>query len=261
MTASQPLQTTKFSALTDASGLSSKRKLRRFGSFRPEWVGRQFGSLTVISPQIRRDKGYPCLMVRCALSGLEKWTSLYNLERGATTSLLPNGVRAFPHPALLKVCDAAQQRCTNPNNSHYSSYGGRGIEFRFTTALDAAQKIVDALGPPPKGMELDRQDNHGHYVIGNLRWATRLEQVQNRRNTQWVTYLGQQMLIQDFSSPYATVTAARYARQGMTGEQILEQAKLAIQQKRKGWQRMQGWFASMTSPTQALDSATPLATS
>jgi hypothetical protein len=261
MTASPLLLTTKSSALTDVSGASSTRKLRRFGSSRPEWVGKQFGSLIVISPEIRRDKGYPCLLVQCALSGLEKWTSLYNLERGATTSLLRNGVRAFPYPALLKVCDAAQQRCTNPSNPNHHSYGARGIQFCFKTALDAAQQILDALGPPPEGMELDRRDNHGHYAIGNLRWATRLEQVQNRRNTQWVTYQGQRVLLQDFNSPYSAVTAARYARQGMTGEQIMDQAKLAIQQKRKGWQRMQDWFASMTSPTPALDSDTPPATS
>ena len=32
---------------------------------------------------------------------------------------------------------AAKQRCTNPHDPQYPNYGGRGIEFRFGSVLEA----------------------------------------------------------------------------------------------------------------------------
>ena len=44
--------------------------------------------------------------------------------------------------------------------------------------------INSNLGTRPDGMSLDRSDNDGHYVPGNLKWSTALEQIHNRRPTQ-----------------------------------------------------------------------------
>lgn len=41
--------------------------------------------------------------------------------------------------------------------------------------------ITSTLGDRPQGMTLDRIDNDQGYQPGNLRWATKLEQVRNRR--------------------------------------------------------------------------------
>jgi hypothetical protein len=71
----------------------------------------------------------------------------------------------------------AQQRCSNPNNTHYADYGGRGIEFKFKSF----EEFFAELGSRPKGMTLERNNNNGHYEKGNVRWATRREQSKNRR--------------------------------------------------------------------------------
>jgi hypothetical protein len=76
---------------------------------------------------------------------------------------------------------SAHQRCTNSNSPSYKDYGGRGIQFKFSSF----QEFYEHIGPRPKGMSLDRIDVNGHYEIGNVRWATPSQQ---RTNTRW--YVG-----------------------------------------------------------------------
>lgn len=69
-------------------------------------------------------------------------------------------------------------RCTNPENSHWPRYGGRGI------TVCAQWKDFDAYyadtGDAPKGMTLDRIDNNGPYAPWNVRWATPAQQRANQ---------------------------------------------------------------------------------
>jgi hypothetical protein len=93
-----------------------------------------------------------------------------NVERYAQ-----HGLSGTPE---YKAFACAKIRCTHPNAKRYKDYGGRGIEFRFSSF----EEFLTMLGPRPEGMTLDRINNDGHYEPGNVRWATWSEQNKNRRS-------------------------------------------------------------------------------
>ena len=80
-------------------------------------------------------------------------------------------------PEYMAFC-SAKQRCRNPKDKGYKNYGGRGIRFLFKSF----EQFYRKLGRKPSARHsLDRIENDGHYEPENVRWATKQQQIANRR--------------------------------------------------------------------------------
>lgn len=87
------------------------------------------------------------------------------------------------------VCwKSMRQRCRNPKVRNFEHYGGRGI--RVSERWDCFENFIADMGEVPAGMTLDRIDVNGDYGPDNCRWATRIEQMNNRRNNRMIKHEG-----------------------------------------------------------------------
>jgi hypothetical protein len=71
-------------------------------------------------------------------------------------------------------------RCHRPSHARFADYGGRGISVCTAWRADFWRFVAD-MGERPSGLSLDRIDNDGGYEPSNVRWATRSQQMRNRR--------------------------------------------------------------------------------
>lgn len=159
--------------LVDGSGLLAQ-----------DLVGSQFGSLTIMS-RTTQDSGYNLRVeVRCMRCSGRHFARFHNIRKRPGTAACPhcNGRKPVLVPEwLYHRCQAQLARCTNPKSESYERYGGRGIEFRFSSANEAAHWVAANLGVPDRAMQLDRIENNGHYEPGNLRWVTAIGNQNNTR--------------------------------------------------------------------------------
>jgi hypothetical protein len=119
-----------------------------------------------------------------------------------------------------RIYYSAKQRCTNTSDKKYADYGGRGIEFRFTSL----EGFLAALGSrPSRRHSVDRIDNDGHYEPGNVHWALSVSQGRNKRNNVMLTFKGRTQCL----AAWADETGMDYSallgriRLGWSDEKIL----------------------------------------
>jgi len=74
-----------------------------------------------------------------------------------------------------------RRRCANPKDIGYKYYGGRGIKCLFRSSDEFVDYVINVLKIDPRGLQIDRIDNNGHYEPSNIRFTTAKENSNNRR--------------------------------------------------------------------------------
>lgn len=169
---------------------------------RLDLTGQKFGEWTVLEKGDIGQNGAIYWKCRCSC-GTELSVQAGGLRNGHSESC---GHDRTIHGYSLTPTGAAwyglKQRCNNPKDKNYMSYGGRGIKV-CERWLERFENFLEDMGPSPgKGMSIDRIDVHGNYEPNNCRWATRSEQQRNRRNNPRAEYEGKLVTLVELSERF-----------------------------------------------------------
>lgn len=164
-------------------------------------TGQTFARLTAVH-RVPNLAGYGQArwLFKCECGG-KKITFGYSVVHGKTRScgcLLTENKPRLKHGRTgtteFTTWAAIRQRCGNPLSKPFKHYGGRGITV--DKRWDTFEAFFQDMGPRPPGATLERTDNDLGYSPDNCRWATRLEQVRNRRTTTFYEHEGQNLSLQ-----------------------------------------------------------------
>ena len=169
-------------------------------------IGLIVNDYKIIKRLDKKYKSVPYYLAKCMVCGCEYETTIGNFKRfgnkheNCTTHLSNNKYLN----RFRKIYSCMRYRTTNPKSDKYKFYGGIGISSEYYSdfivfyneLFESYKKHVDKYGE--KNTTLDRIDPKGNYEKGNVRWATVLEQANNKRSNVYYIINGQKKSLSEW---------------------------------------------------------------
>ena len=173
-------------------------------------TGHVYGQLTVIEESEKKKAGTYIWKCRCTC-GKETHVPVSYLRSGNTKScgcthaiavrkrctthgLAPRGKNR--HKGYVSW-SGIKYRCDVSTGKEYHDYGGRGISY--DPKWETFEGFWEDMGATwQEGLSIDRIDVNGNYCKENCRWATPVEQANNKRNSNYVTLNGECKTVADW---------------------------------------------------------------
>lgn len=171
---------------------------------RVDLVGKTFGKLQVLE-FVGRPKtgtsGDSLWRCRCVCGG-ESVAYGCNLKSGKSTTcgcgiavglLKSNTTHGKYYTPEHRAWTGLKTRCFNSNEKTWKYYGGRGITVccRWLGENGFSNFLEDMGERPSSKHSIERDDVNGNYEPTNCAWATRKEQMRNKRNTLRILHNGE----------------------------------------------------------------------
>lgn len=196
--------------------MATQQPTRRAHNFK-DLTGQVFTRLTVLQEAGKSKHGqtrwlcqcecgtHSIILGRCLLGALTKSCGCLHREFLEKT-FITHGMK---HSLTYRSWGDMIQRTTNLRDTGAKNYIARGIRVCLRYRGFAA--FLADLGERPPGKSLDRKENEGHYSCGqcdeciqngwpmNCRWATKIEQSNNRRSNHRILMDGQNLTITEWA--------------------------------------------------------------
>jgi hypothetical protein len=163
-------------------------------------IGEKYNLLTItkiLDPIVYPYKSYKMVEAKCDCGKIIT-SRLANIKNGNTKScgcyrkyymseikVIHKDCRRGKETSEHRTLDGMKQRCYNINNHKYPLYGQRGIIICDQWLEKNGQGYINFLNDmgrkPSSEYSIDRINVDGNYEPSNCRWATKSEQVKNRR--------------------------------------------------------------------------------
>lgn len=204
-------------------------------------LGQRFGRMVYIREAISGEGWQRRIVTRCdcgivselsaenVVSGNTKSCGCLHRERASLRLKIRKTTHGMTGTPEFVSWTCAINRCHNPKDEHYPNYGARGIVV-CERWRESFENFYADMGTRPQGMTLDRfPDVNGPYSPENCRWATNVEQSNNKRNNRYVTRDGR------------TQTIAQWAREFGIYDSLVSKRRAA------GWPEDR-WFEPSQAP-------------
>ena len=196
-------------------------------------TGQRFGKLTVLRKQSTTKDGQAVWVCVCDCGSI-KLVRAGNLKSGDTVSCGCHKYELLRKKAtkhgesknrIYRIWWDMIHRCEYPGSNRYSYYGERGISVcdSWRSSFENFRDWALSSGYNDD-LSIDRINIDGNYCPENCRWATNVQQANNRRNAKRIMYRGEEHTLAEWSRilgfPYKLVHQ-RITRDGKSFEEAI----------------------------------------